>query len=381
MLVPWKLYHSSRPRTRRNLRQVVQDARAEFAHSELRAQELFFLACTVITPFIGALLIRYVFAAMEGVDSLSWFSTTLFVLATGIRPWSHLISRLQQRTSELHQAIHEHDDEEHNREVDEKLASVLKRVDALEHILREVQLEAEKISPLEEVFDDISVALETVERTVHRQERKTESARVAHNTRLAAVENVVVRLEERQKHQFHASAAHTHTTKQTITIPLPQFLVEFFLRLCNLLVRTKFTILKRYPFLSKNPHTKDIDPPTVSPVTTPLVSPSASAQFFSGTPLETIPEAADSDSEGTYVSERDGSSSNIAGMETSKSGGRKFSRSRSRSTSGPRPSLARRDTHGWMTPDYMSTAVSWPYQLAVKILLIIVPVPMQKYLK
>ena len=54
ILVPWKLYHKSRARLRRDRAQRIQDTNAEFALSELHTYELFYLACTVVAPFIGA---------------------------------------------------------------------------------------------------------------------------------------------------------------------------------------------------------------------------------------------------------------------------------------------------------------------------------------
>ena len=296
------------------------------------------------------------------------------MLATGIRPWTHLISRLQERTDELHTAIHQHEYEEHGREVDLKLDSVLKRLDSLERALREVQSKSGRISPLAEICDEMSEALDTVERSVHRQERKTESARVTHNNRLAAIENAVARLEERQKHHIRSSAAHAPMTKDTIYIPLPPLVAIIYLHFRQDTLRLKAALCRQFPVLFGPKVVKNVTAPspTTSPLTSPPISPSGSTHFFNGTPLETIPEAADSDSEGTYVSEPDASSTPRAD--------KKPSRSRSRSTSGVRPSLARRKSFGKVALDYASAVVSWPYHFAVRILLVIVPVSVQKYL-
>lgn len=44
---------------------------------------------------------------MLGADnSLTWFSTGLFVLATGLRPWRHLIQLLTNRADSLHDIVH-----------------------------------------------------------------------------------------------------------------------------------------------------------------------------------------------------------------------------------------------------------------------------------
>ena len=77
-----------------------------YAASELRSFELSLLFLTFLSPFLGALLLRYATAAVLGPQSVSWFSTGLFVLATGMRPWSHLVERIRTRTEELHDLIH-----------------------------------------------------------------------------------------------------------------------------------------------------------------------------------------------------------------------------------------------------------------------------------
>jgi hypothetical protein len=105
-LVPWTLYHNSRPRRRSHPRDESEDPHRQLASSELRTIEIFFLSLTVISPFLGAIFLRYVIAAISGTDALSWFSTGLFILATGMRPWRHLAERFNQRTHELHDVIH-----------------------------------------------------------------------------------------------------------------------------------------------------------------------------------------------------------------------------------------------------------------------------------
>ena len=57
---------------------------------------------TIASPLAGAALLRYATDALLGPAAVSWFSTALFVLATGLRPIAHLVERLGQRTSALH---------------------------------------------------------------------------------------------------------------------------------------------------------------------------------------------------------------------------------------------------------------------------------------
>lgn len=73
---------------------------------ELRSLEIFYLSLTILSPFFGATLLRYVAIAISGdPKTLSWFSTSLFVLATGVRPWTHLAERLKDRSRALNEIL------------------------------------------------------------------------------------------------------------------------------------------------------------------------------------------------------------------------------------------------------------------------------------
>lgn len=343
--------------------------------SELRTMELIYLSFTVVAPFLGAVLIRYVFSAMEGVDSLSWFSTALFVLATGIRPWSHLISRLRQRTQDLHDAVHRRDSKEHEMEVDEKLRMVMKRLDSLERDLHGMKVKAEKILPLQEVCEDINEALDIVERNVHRNERKSESARLSHNQRLAAIEAMLVRFEERQKLQVKVSS-HTVSWRQSVAVPLPPVLARLSSFVYGQLQHVKSALRSYFPRLFRK-RVKRKGAPSSPPVHIDI--PLSETQYFNGTPLQTIPEAADSDSEGTYVPDKEASPPVPESEAAEKRAAKKLQRSRSRSFSGPRPPRHPK-TYGQKAVDLAATIVSWPYHFAVRILLSALPVQVRKLL-
>ncbi|KAH9069350.1 hypothetical protein EDB83DRAFT_470382 [Lactarius deliciosus] len=113
--VPWELYNASRQRRphpsfrSQNLQgdeEAVTKIQTKRAATELQRQEFAYLFLSMITPFAGVALLRSVLRSINGVDSISWFSTTLFVLAAGVRPWGHFTSRLREHTSSLHDSIH-----------------------------------------------------------------------------------------------------------------------------------------------------------------------------------------------------------------------------------------------------------------------------------
>ena len=120
MVVPWDLYRESIPRREVDASSDL-DELTYLAHTELKSYELMYLSFTVLSPFLGAMLLRSVAAAVSGDPNiLSWFSTSLFVLATGIRPWSHLVERLRSRSLALNEILKEsmEDEDEEEREED-----------------------------------------------------------------------------------------------------------------------------------------------------------------------------------------------------------------------------------------------------------------------
>ncbi|KAI9436229.1 hypothetical protein H4582DRAFT_2058898 [Lactarius indigo] len=145
--VPWELYNASRRRRshpsfrsldlQENEEPTIK-IRIERAATELRRQEFGYLFLSIVTPFTGAALLRFVLSSINGADSISWFSTTLFVFAAGVRPWSHLTSRLREHTSSLHDSIH-YPSPDSQFISDSRLQVILDRVNSLEQELSAVK--------------------------------------------------------------------------------------------------------------------------------------------------------------------------------------------------------------------------------------------------
>ncbi|KAF5378519.1 hypothetical protein D9615_007156 [Tricholomella constricta] len=172
--IPWELYRKSRPRRRASNipPSNAEDKYKQIATSELRALEFFFLTLTAASPFLGAIFLRYATAAVIGHESVSWFSTTLFVLATGMRPWSHVIERFKQRTNDLHDVIHYPSPDISAEDMHAQMADMVKRVEHLERSLAKAK--SRLIDATDEVYDYVDEAVTAVDRTVKRHERKYE---------------------------------------------------------------------------------------------------------------------------------------------------------------------------------------------------------------
>lgn len=110
-----------------------------------------------MSPLCGALLLRYATSAVLGPDAVSWFSTGLFVLATGMRPWAHLVDRLNERTSELHDFIH-YPEVVSARGQQEPTDELEKRVAKLEKSL--AKLKKNVVHATDELYDYVDDAVE-----------------------------------------------------------------------------------------------------------------------------------------------------------------------------------------------------------------------------
>ncbi|KAN0118109.1 hypothetical protein V8E52_005370, partial [Russula decolorans] len=202
--VPWELYHAARERQPHpSFRSLNLPEREEenairvqmrLAAAELQRHEFAYLLMSIVTPFVGAALLRSVLGLVNGVDSISWFSTTLFVLAAGVRPWGHLISRLRERTTSLHDTVH-YPSPDTQFIAASRLQAVVDRVGSLEQELSTMKRAMAVRAYVEEMHNDLSSALQDTERAMRKQERKSESVRISYDTRFAALEKAVSRIE------------------------------------------------------------------------------------------------------------------------------------------------------------------------------------------
>ena len=212
--VPWELYNASRERRShpsfRSLNlpeneEAVIRTQTKRAATELRRYEFAYLFLSMFTPFVGAFLLRSVLGLINGVDSISWFSTTLFVLAAGIRPWGHLISRLREHTSSLQDSIH-YPSPDSQFIVDSRLQAVVDHINNLEQELSTVKRAMAMRAYVDDMHEEFNNALQDTEYTIRKQERKAESTRNSYDTRLALLEKAVSRIERTRGERARGTA-------------------------------------------------------------------------------------------------------------------------------------------------------------------------------
>lgn len=190
--------------------------------SELRSLEFFFLALTALSPFFGAVLLRYATAAVIGADAVSWFNTALFVMATGMRPWSHVIERFRQRTTDLHDVIHYPSPDLSANDMRVQIVDLMKRVEHLERALSKAK--AKIVDATEEVYDYVDEAVTVVDRTVKRHEKKYEKQEL----KVREMEQTIEGLKGKGKQRAGVSGLTIRTSPASpslLTLLLPAWLL------------------------------------------------------------------------------------------------------------------------------------------------------------
>ncbi|OAX34696.1 hypothetical protein K503DRAFT_425250 [Rhizopogon vinicolor AM-OR11-026] len=225
--VPWSLYHLSRPRLRSPTRQMPaeQEVFRHVASSELRTLEMFYLSLTIFSPLLGAALLRAILISMTGPDAISWFSTSLFIFATGVRPWKHLVERLRRRTQDLHTFIHHPPDS--SSDAKSQIEALTGRIARLEAQLNECK-DAMKVLT-EDVFDHMEGAVDGLEGSMRKQEKKNDTNYSSQESRLAMLEQNVEGLLEKKEISVQESTLSHHlvsafyTAVEPLAIVFPQW--------------------------------------------------------------------------------------------------------------------------------------------------------------
>ncbi|CAK5271003.1 unnamed protein product [Mycena citricolor] len=183
--VPWRLYRSARPRRSPSPHtSTAPSLIAAQANTELRMLEFLLLIVCVAVPVAGVYILRSFSIRIKTEDEsgptqpISWFSTTLFALATALRPLSELVSRITKRTSTLHARVHAHTapagpDPALALELSDLKAQVA-RLETV--IMRMSQRDAELYAFVED-------ALQPLEKNVRRMERRVGKLRAAQQQR------------------------------------------------------------------------------------------------------------------------------------------------------------------------------------------------------
>ncbi|KAK0219043.1 hypothetical protein IW262DRAFT_1074944 [Armillaria fumosa] len=123
---------------------------------------VFFLLLATVSPFLGASFLRYILTLIAGEDILTWFSTGLILLATGIRPWTHVVERLTLRILHLHDVIHYPSPEQTTEDLRQQLTDLKGQIEKMEHTLGKVRQRMD--DGAEATYEYVDEAVEVVKR-------------------------------------------------------------------------------------------------------------------------------------------------------------------------------------------------------------------------
>ena len=209
MSVPWELYYASRTRrinasayalsrTDSDTPEAVKERR-KAASAELLQNELFSLALCIVSPFLGSYLLYYVRGALSEPERyINSFNVRLFVLASGVKPWSHFLQLIKQRSLFLQNEVHY---------PVPTVALLVKRVQALENEIDDLRYSHATKADVKLLRDGVDTPLTQLSKAGRRYERKEEYFRLSSEEKFAL-------LTERQEEMLHEISVSSHIIEQ-----------------------------------------------------------------------------------------------------------------------------------------------------------------------
>ena len=137
---------------------------------ELRRTELMSLAFTLATPWIGSALLHYVRPVLHDPSYINPFSVRLFMIASGIKPWTHFFGILKRRTLHLQSKV-KHPPSEFD--------SFRQKLERMERELQAFKKEAASKADVRVLRDAVDAPLTDLVKAVRRHERKGELMRIS----------------------------------------------------------------------------------------------------------------------------------------------------------------------------------------------------------
>lgn len=171
-------------------------------------------ASVVFVIYLGLLQLIDAFSPRSlSIDTVSIFSTSLFVLATGIRPWRHLVDLLRRRTEALHDVVHS-----------PSADATSSRVEQLEAELAELRsLIQGRGNSQQSLIEEAASSLELARKEIKLAERQAELARQEADARIEALETAIHILQNQHDRAPSYSPPYDERAL-TITVPRQLFL-------------------------------------------------------------------------------------------------------------------------------------------------------------
>ncbi|KAG0289778.1 hypothetical protein BGZ96_006721 [Linnemannia gamsii] len=186
--VPWELYYAAR--TRRVLLTNVNakvsldpllEQRRQSAAASLRRQEFLSLLLVLASPFIGGYTLQYLKTFFSSYENyLSVMNIELFIVASGIRPLTHLISLLKARALHLQEQVHYPDSE---------VESLKRKVASIEAELTQLRRAVATKRDVLQVQDSVEPTLHQLTKQIKRHDKKEVQLRSYAEERFATIDD------------------------------------------------------------------------------------------------------------------------------------------------------------------------------------------------
>ncbi|KAF9380736.1 hypothetical protein CPC16_010175 [Podila verticillata] len=245
--VPWELYYAAR--TRRILLSSVSanapvdpvlEKRRQNAATSLRRQEIFSLLFVLASPFLGGYTLQYLktfFSSYE--DYLSALNIELFIIASGIRPLTHLVSLLKARALHLQEQVHYPDTEVEN---------LRRKVAAIEGELTQLRRAFATKREVLQVQDNVEPTLHQLTKQIKRHDKKETMLRSYTEERFAAVDE---KLREYDTLLAYRLTEEQHRTSGLLFLPLN--IIVAMIGYCTFFLPSRLTGGKQQPMLKSAP--------------------------------------------------------------------------------------------------------------------------------
>ncbi|KAF9314465.1 hypothetical protein BG003_004155 [Podila horticola] len=245
--VPWELYYAAR--TRRVLLSSVSanapvdpvlEKRRQEAAASLRRQEFFSLLFVLASPFLGGYTLQYLktfFSSYE--DYLSALNIELFIIASGIRPLTHLVSLLKSRALHLQEQVHYPDTEVEN---------LRRKVAAIEGELTQLRRAFATKREVLQVQDNVEPTLHQLTKQIKRHDKKETMLRSYTEERFAAVDE---KMREYDTILAYRLTEEQHRTSGLLFLPLN--IIVAMIGYCTFFLPSRLTGGKQQPMLKSAP--------------------------------------------------------------------------------------------------------------------------------
>ncbi|KAG0005558.1 hypothetical protein BGZ65_010794 [Modicella reniformis] len=245
--VPWELYYAAR--TRRVLLSSVsansaavdpiQEKRRQSAAAILRRQEFFSLLLVLASPFLGGYTLQYLktfFSSYE--DYLSALNIELFIIASGIRPLTLLVTLLKARALHLQEQVHYPDSD---------VELLKKKIASIEAELNQLRRGYATKRDVLQVQDSVEPTLHHLTKQIKRHDKKETLLRSYAEERFATID------EKLREYDTILAYRITEEQHRSSLLFLPINILVAMLGYCTFFLPTRLTGSKQQPMLKSPP--------------------------------------------------------------------------------------------------------------------------------